>query len=89
MPVHFDVRDHVAHVTIDRPEVLNAIDAETELTLAGVWDAIETNRDVRAVVLTGAGERAFCTGADMKGGSGAQPIQPGRGSGRKVTRAGA
>ena len=74
MPVHFDVRDHVAHVTIDRPEVLNAIDAETERTLAGVWDAIETNRDVRAVVLTGAGERAFCTGADMKGGSGASGL---------------
>lgn len=75
MPVHFDVRDHVATVTIDRPEVLNAVDAETERALAEIWDRIEVDRDVRAVVLTGGGERAFCTGADMKGGSGASGLE--------------
>jgi crotonobetainyl-CoA hydratase len=75
MPIHFEVRDHVAHVTIDRPEVLNAIDAEAELALGRIWDSIETNRDVRAVVLTGAGERAFSTGADMKGASGASGLE--------------
>lgn len=74
MPVHFEIRDHVAHVTLDRPEVLNAIDAATERALSVIWDAIEADRDVRAVVLTGAGERAFCTGADMKGGSGASGL---------------
>lgn len=74
MPVHFEIRDHVAHVTLDRPEVLNAVDAATERALGMIWDAIEANRDVRAVVLTGAGERAFCTGADMKGGSGASGL---------------
>ena len=75
MPVHFDVRDHVATVTIDRPEVLNAIDARTERELGVIWDAIEADRDIRAVVLTGGGERAFCTGADMKGGSGASGLE--------------
>jgi crotonobetainyl-CoA hydratase len=70
MPVHFKVRDHVAHVTIDRPEVMNAVDAATERELEAVWSAIEADRNLRAVVLTGAGERAFCTGADMKAGSG-------------------
>lgn len=74
MPVHFEIRDHVAHVTLDRPEVLNAVDAATERALGVIWDAIEADRDVRAVVLTGAGERAFCTGADMKGGSGASGL---------------
>lgn len=74
MPVHFEIRDHVAHVTLDRPEVLNAIDAATERALSVIWDAIEADRGVRAVVLTGAGERAFCTGADMKGGSGASGL---------------
>jgi len=74
MPVHFEIRDHVAHVTLDRPEVLNAIDAATERALTVIWDAIEADRDVRAVVLTGAGDRAFCTGADMKGGSGASGL---------------
>jgi crotonobetainyl-CoA hydratase len=66
MPVHFEVTDHVARVTIDRPEVLNAVDAATERELEAIWQSIESNREVRAVVLTGGGERAFCTGADMK-----------------------
>jgi crotonobetainyl-CoA hydratase len=75
MPVHFTVADHVARVTIDRPEVLNAVDAATERELEQVWQAIENDRQVRAVVLTGGGERAFCTGADMKGGSGASGLE--------------
>ena len=75
MPVHFTVADHVARVTIDRPEVLNAVDAATERELEQVWQSIENDREIRAVVLTGGGERAFCTGADMKGGSGASGLE--------------
>ena len=56
MPSCFDVRDHVARVTIDRPEVMNAVDAATEAELQRIWTAIEADRDIRAVVLTGAGE---------------------------------
>jgi crotonobetainyl-CoA hydratase len=75
MAIHFTIVDHVARVTIDRPEVLNAVDAATEGELEQVWQAIENDRQVRAVVLTGGGERAFCTGADMKGGSGASGLE--------------
>jgi crotonobetainyl-CoA hydratase len=75
MPILFEVRDHVARVTIDRPDVLNAIDAASERELQKIWDEIEANRDVRVVVLTGSGERAFSTGADMKGGSGASGLE--------------
>jgi crotonobetainyl-CoA hydratase len=75
MPIHFEVKDHVARVTIDRPDVLNAIDAASERELQTIWDEIERNRDVRVVVLTGTGERAFSTGADMKGGSGASGLE--------------
>ncbi|MEH2473562.1 crotonobetainyl-CoA hydratase [Nitrobacteraceae bacterium AZCC 2161] len=75
MPVHFTITDHVARVTIDRPEVLNAVDAATERELDSIWQSIESNRDIRAVVLTGGGERAFCTGADMKGGSGSSGLE--------------
>jgi crotonobetainyl-CoA hydratase len=75
MPVHFAIADHVARVTIDRPEVLNAVDAATERELETIWQSIEGNREVRAVVLTGGGERAFCTGADMKGGSGSSGLE--------------
>jgi crotonobetainyl-CoA hydratase len=66
MPVTLRVADHVATVTIDRPEVLNAIDAAAEAELESIWRQIESSSEVRCVVLTGAGERAFCVGADMK-----------------------
>jgi enoyl-CoA hydratase/carnithine racemase len=66
MPVRLDIRDHVARVIIDRPEVMNAVDAAAEAELEAIWSRLEGDADVRAVVLTGAGERAFCVGADMK-----------------------
>jgi crotonobetainyl-CoA hydratase len=75
MPVHFTLSDHIARVTIDRPEVLNAIDAATEGELQRIWEEIESDRDVRLVILTGTGDRAFCAGADMKGGSGASGLE--------------
>jgi crotonobetainyl-CoA hydratase len=75
MPVHFAVDSHVARVTLDRPEVMNAVDAATEAELNRIWTSIEADRTIRAVVLTGAGGRAFCTGADMKGGSGASGLE--------------
>lgn len=74
MPIHFETKDGIARVTIDRPEVMNAIDAASEKELQAIWSAIEQDRALRAVVLTGSGERAFSTGADMKGGSGARGI---------------
>jgi crotonobetainyl-CoA hydratase len=70
VPIRLDIKDHVAHVTIDRPEVLNAIDSTAEAELNNIWQQLEATPDVRVIVLTGAGDRAFSTGADMKGGSG-------------------
>jgi crotonobetainyl-CoA hydratase len=64
--IRFTVEDHVARVTIDRPDRMNAIDEVAEAELVRIWTAIERDDSVRCVVLTGAGERAFCTGADMK-----------------------
>ncbi|MFC9911472.1 enoyl-CoA hydratase/isomerase family protein [Streptomyces sp. NPDC127197] len=54
----------VAVVTLDRPERLNAIDLAMAGELAAVWREFRYDDAVRAVVLTGAGERAFCTGID-------------------------
>jgi enoyl-CoA hydratase/carnithine racemase len=64
--VVLSIENHVARVTIDRPDRMNAVDIETEKRLIAIWREIEGNRDVRVVVLTGAGDRAFCVGADMK-----------------------
>jgi len=65
--VEFQISDGVARVTIDRPERLNAVDGPTERRLEDIWRAVEADADIRCVVLTGAGEKAFCVGADMKG----------------------
>ena len=63
--IRLEIRDHVAHVTIDRPAVLNALDESATGRLKQIWARIESDPDLRCVVLTGAGDRAFCTGADM------------------------
>lgn len=66
MTVQLEIRDHVATVTLNRPDAMNAVDLATEAELQRIWSAIENDPEVRVVVLTGAGERAFCTGADLK-----------------------
>ena len=64
--VRVEVAGRVATVTLDRPEALNAISTELALELAAALEPLATDPGVRAVVLTGAGERAFCVGADLK-----------------------
>ena len=66
MTVHYDVADHIARITIDRPDRLNAVDEATEHELQRVWSDIEARDDIWCAVLTGAGEKAFCVGADVK-----------------------
>ena len=66
MTVRLTVTDGVARVTVDRPEVLNALDATASDALEAIWTQVEADPSIRAVVLTGAGERAFCAGADMR-----------------------
>jgi len=66
MSVRLVIEQHVAKVTLARPEALNAVDLETESELQRVWNELEHNRDIRVVVLTGEGDRAFCVGADLK-----------------------
>ena len=68
MSVSFDVTDHIARVTIDRPERRNAVDAATADQLEEAWQSIEGNPEVRVVILTGSGDKAFCAGADLKAG---------------------
>jgi enoyl-CoA hydratase len=57
--------DGVAIVVIDRPEVLNALSFATVEAIADALERLDGNADCRAIVLTGAGERAFASGADI------------------------
>lgn len=56
----------VVWVTLNRPEVHNALSRAVNLQLQDIAHAFEQREDVRAVVLTGAGDRTFCAGADLK-----------------------
>lgn len=66
MTVVVEPRGHVLLVTIDRPDVLNAIDKPTSDALVSAWQRLHDDEQLRAAVLTGAGERAFCAGMDLK-----------------------
>jgi len=64
--IKYDKRDLRATVTFNRPEVLNAVDGETLVELNTAFQDASWDDDVRVLILTGAGDRAFCTGADVK-----------------------
>jgi enoyl-CoA hydratase len=64
--VTYERRGAAAVVTIDRPERRNAVDGATAELLAEAHDRFEADDDARVMVLTGAGEEAFCAGADLK-----------------------
>lgn len=66
MTVRYDVADGVATVTLDRPDKLNALTLAMYDELAAAFDLARDDRRVGVVVLTGAGERAFCVGADLR-----------------------
>jgi E-phenylitaconyl-CoA hydratase len=61
--------DHVATITLNRPEALNSWNDQMASEVAWAWQTIREDDDVHAVVLRANGERAFCTGADIRGGT--------------------
>lgn len=63
----YEVRDHVARLTINRPDRRNALSWAVITRLREALAEAKADREVRVVVLTGAGERAFCAGADLGG----------------------
>lgn len=66
MSVRFETSGAVALVTIDRQEARNAIDPATDRALAEAWRELRDRADLRVAVLTGAGDVAFCAGADLR-----------------------
>ena len=63
----YDVHEHVATVTINRPDRRNALSWTVMTELRGAIAAAKADRDVHVVVITGAGDRAFSAGADLSG----------------------
>jgi len=73
MPVRFEVQQHVAQITLDRPEAFNALDVDSLKALRAHLVEVRERDDIRVAILTGAGEKAFCTGADLKQSAQAAP----------------
>jgi enoyl-CoA hydratase/carnithine racemase len=66
MAVHYELSDHIALITIDRQEALNSIDLDTWSAFGEATARLEADDDAWVGIITGAGERAFCAGADIK-----------------------
>lgn len=67
MSVDFEVDDGgIALITINRPERMNAMDAEAYQQLSDAWSRIRDDTDIRVAIITGAGNKAFSAGADLK-----------------------
>ncbi|UYZ23111.1 enoyl-CoA hydratase-related protein [Mesobacillus jeotgali] len=64
--IEYHLEGYTAFVTLNRPDALNAFNYDTLDELQKVIEKIRTNRDVRVVIFTGAGEKAFSVGADLK-----------------------
>ena len=66
--ITYSVADSVATITLDRPERMNAFTDVMMREVIDAFDRVDADDDVRVVIVTGAGERAFCAGADLGGG---------------------
>jgi enoyl-CoA hydratase len=73
--VQFTIDGQIATIVLNRPEKLNALNYEMLSGLETAARAIEQDSSVRVVILSGAGEKAFCAGADIKAWSALRPIQ--------------
>jgi enoyl-CoA hydratase len=62
----FEIKQGTAYVTINRPDQLNALNKETIQELSTIFTSIEENDELKTVILTGSGEKAFVAGADIK-----------------------
>jgi E-phenylitaconyl-CoA hydratase len=73
MSIDLAVDRHIATITINRPERMNAMDAEHYAALSAAWIRVRDDADIRVAIVTGAGQKSFTAGADLKSFIGAQP----------------
>jgi E-phenylitaconyl-CoA hydratase len=60
------VGEHILEVTLNRPDRLNAVDRPMRAEMVALWQSMKQRTDIRCIVVTGAGSRAFCVGMDLK-----------------------
>ncbi len=65
-PLIYDKRGPIAYVTLNRPEIHNALNPELLVRLAAAWIDYAQDDSLRVAIITGTGDRAFCSGADLR-----------------------
>lgn len=65
MALIFEKKDGIAYLTLNRPEARNALDPETVVELMAAWEEYRDDDGLRCAILTGAGDKVFCAGADL------------------------
>ena len=65
MALIYEKRNQIAYLTLNRPEAHNALDPETVIELADAWRDFTRDKEMRCAIITGAGEKSFCAGADL------------------------
>jgi enoyl-CoA hydratase len=63
--VEFEVEEHIARLTINRPKARNAMSPEVMVRLHDAWQEVRDSAAIRVAILTGTGDKAFCSGADL------------------------
>ncbi len=65
MALIYEKKDKVAYIILNRPEARNALDPETVLELVDAWNDYRDDKDMRCAILSGTGDKVFCSGADL------------------------
>ena len=66
MPIRFETQQHIAIITMDRPEVHNAIDFDLSRELIESWIRFRDDAELWVAIVTGAGDKSFSAGADLR-----------------------
>ncbi len=67
--IKYDVEDNILTLTLHRPEKMNAFTGEMMNEMIDAFDKADADDDIRAIIVTGSGDRAFCAGADLSSGA--------------------
>ena len=62
----FEIKDKIATITVNRPEALNALNLQTMQEIHAAFSSVKEGQEIGGVMITGAGEKSFVAGADIK-----------------------
>lgn len=74
--IKFSVENEIAIIQFNRPEVMNCVGPQTHLELLAAWEEFKNNDTLKVAIITGTGDKAFCSGGDLKSAMGGEGLVP-------------